>query len=152
MDEVIKTFLLSMAPVGELRFALPVAIGVYKLHWVLAYIITVAGNMVPVFLILVFLGSTSKWLSENSAFFRKFFDRFFERTKKKTEKQVNKYGCLALAIFVAAPLPLTGAWTGAVAAFLFGIPFKKAFPSIFYGVAVAGLIVLILTKTGIWLI
>ncbi len=62
---------------------------------------------------------------------------------------MKKYGQLALVAFVAVPLPLTGAWTASLVAFLFGIPFKKSFASISLGVITAGLIVTFITKTGI---
>lgn len=62
---------------------------------------------------------------------------------------MQKYGYPALIIFVAIPLPLTGAWTASLIAFLFGIPFKKSFASISSGVIIAGLIVTFITKTGI---
>ena len=62
---------------------------------------------------------------------------------------MEKYGYPALIVFVAIPLPMTGAWTGALIAFLFGIPFKKAFPLITLGIMIAGIIVLVISKTGI---
>ena len=152
MQEILKTFLLAMTPIGEIRVALPVAIAVYHINWVLAYFISVIGNLVPIVFLLLFLGPVSKWLSAKSVLFKKFFDWLFERTRRKNTKQIEKYGYLALVAFVAIPLPLTGAWTGAVIAFLFGIPFKKALPLITLGVAIAGLIVLTLTKIGLWVI
>ena len=62
---------------------------------------------------------------------------------------MTKYGYLGLILFVAIPLPFTGAWTGALVAFLFKIPFKKAFPLIATGVAIAGALVTLITKAGI---
>lgn len=152
MGDIVKTFLLAMMPIGEIRVALPIAIIIYKLNWVLAYIVSVLGNIFPIIFILLFLEPVSKWLSNNSKIFKRFFDWLFERTRRKNTKQIERYGYAALVIFIAIPLPLTGAWTGAVIAFLFGIPFKKALPLITLGVALAGLIVLTLTKIGIWAI
>ncbi len=141
-----------MTPVGEIRIALPIAIAVYHMNWVLAYIISVLGNIFPIIFILLFLEPVSKWLSDNFKIFKKFFDWLFKRTRRKSERQMEKYGYMALVIFIAIPLPLTGAWSGAVIAFLFGIPFKRALPLISLGIALAGLIVLTLTKIGIWVI
>jgi len=62
---------------------------------------------------------------------------------------MGKYGYPALVLFVAIPLPLTGAWTGSLIAFLFKIPFKIAFPLISLGVIIAGVIVLALSLAGI---
>jgi len=76
------------------------------------------------------------------------FDRFMERTRHKTEHYVKKYGYWGLAIFVAVPLPFTGAYTGALAAWFFGMDKWKAFWSIFIGVAIAGGIVLAVLLTG----
>ena len=64
---------------------------------------------------------------------------------------MEKYGAIALITFVAIPLPFTGAWTGSIGAFLFNIPFKKAFPLILLGVLISGAIMLLLTQTGLWL-
>ena len=78
-------------------------------------------------------------------FFDKFFTFLFERTRRKHSKKFEKWGALALITFVAIPLPITGGWSGALAAFVFGIPFKKALPLIFSGVIIAGVIVTGLT-------
>ena len=76
----------------------------------------------------------------------KFLNWLFERTRKKTKDKIEKYGDLALIIFVAIPLPNTGAWTGTLAAWLFGIPMKRALLNIFYGVLIAGVIVTMITS------
>ena len=149
MLEVVITFLLAMTPLGELRLAIPVGIGVYGLGEVLVYFIAVVGNLVPVVFLLLFLEPVSKWLSNKSSIFKRFFSWLFERTRKKYNSNIKKFGYGALAFFVAIPLPITGAWTGSLIAFLFGIPFKKAFLSITSGVMTAGIIVLFLTKAGI---
>lgn len=145
----IQTFLLAMTPVGELRIALPTALTIYHLDWQWAYLISVIGNLVPVVFFLLFLEPLSKWLSKNFRIFQRFFAWLFERTRKKYNSRMEKYGYPALVIFVAIPLPITGGWTGALIAFLFGISFKKAFPLIALGIMIAGGIVLGLTQTGI---
>ena len=153
MLDILKIFLMAMAPVGELRVALPVGILAYGLEDHIAFLVSVLGNLVPVFFLLLLLGPISRFLSQNCIVFEKFFNWLFERTRRKTGAKITKYGAIALIGFVAIPLPFTGAWTGAIAAFLFGIPLKKAFPLISLGVIIAGVIVLILTKVGaLWLI
>lgn len=142
MPEQIYTFLLAMTPVGELRAALPMALEIFKLPIWQAYLFSVAGNIVPVFLILWLLGPFSGYL-RRFKIFDKFFKWLFEHTRRKTEKKYLIYGELALALFVAIPLPITGAWTGSIAAFLFGIPYRRAVLFIGLGVAIAGIIVLI---------
>lgn len=152
MISLLKTFLLAMTPVGELRVSLPIALSIYSLDWRLALFVSIIGNMVPVIFLLLLLGPVSQWLSNNSLTFKRFFDWLFERTRKKTSLRMERYGDIALISFVAVPLPLTGAWTGAIAAFLFGVPFKRAFALILSGVIIAGVIVLLLIETGLlWL-
>ena len=137
----VATFIISMLPISELRGAIPVAIGVYNLNPAEAYFIAVVGNMVPVIFILKYINPVSKYLMSKSKFFNKFFTYLFERTRKKHNGKFEKWGALALITFVAIPLPVTGGWSGALAAFVFGIPFKKALPLIFLGVIIAGIIV-----------
>ena len=137
----VATFIISMLPISELRGAIPVAIGVYNLNPAEAYFIAVVGNMVPVIFILKYINPVSKYLMSKSKFFNKFFTYLFERTRKKHNGKFEKWGALALITFVAIPLPVTGGWSGALAAFVFGVPFKKALPLIFLGVIIAGIIV-----------
>lgn len=147
--EEIKTFLLAMAPIGELRISLPVALTIYRLDWLSAYLISVLGNLVPIVLLLLFLEPVVFWLSKNFQIFQKFFSWIFERTRKKYNFKMEKYGHLALLVFVAIPLPLTGGWTASLIAFLYGIPFKIAFRLISLGIMLAGLIVLMAVLAGI---
>lgn len=149
MTETLVTLLLAMTPLGELRLAIPVGLGIYHLNEFLVYFIAVIGNLIPVVFLLFLLGPVSSWLASQSNIFKRFISWLFERTRKKYDSRIQKYGYPALALFVAIPLPVTGAWTGSLIAFLFGIPFKKAFSAISLGVAAAGVIVLILTKAGI---
>jgi uncharacterized membrane protein len=149
MNSEWQTFLLAMIPIGELRISIPIALTTYNLDWLSTYFFSVIGNLIPVALLLRFLGPISGWLSENSKIFQRFFSWLFERTRKKYNQSTEKYGCLALTIFVAIPFPFTGGWTGALIAFLFGIPFKLAFPLIALGVMTAGGIVLAITQAGI---
>jgi len=138
-----------MAPIGELRIAIPLGLIVYNLDAVLVYLISVIGNLVPIILLLLFLKPISNWLSKKFKIFQLFFTWLFERTRKRYNHKIEKYGYLALVAFVAIPLPVTGGWTGAIVAFLFDIPFKKAFPLMTLGIMIAGIIVLAISKTGI---
>ena len=134
-------FIISMLPISELRGAIPVAIGVYNLDPIQTYFISVIGNVIPVIFILKYLEPVSKCLMSKYEFFNKFFTNLFEHTRRKHNGKFEKWGALALITFVAIPLPVTGGWSGALAAFVFGIPFKKALPLIFLGVMIAGVIV-----------
>lgn len=149
MAPEIQTFLLAMTPVGELRVAIPMGLTFYKLNPAAVYFLSVLGNIFAVFLILTFLGAFSRWTSRNIYFFNRFFSWLFSQTREKHYDKVNKYGLYLLPFFVAIPLPLTGGWTAALIVFVFGMPFKKAFPLISLGVLLAGLIVLMITFAGI---
>jgi len=141
----IATFVLSMLPIGELRGAIPIAVGLYDLAPWPAYVAAVVGNMVPVFFILWLLDPLIKWLSGRSELLERFFDWLLEHTRKKVTKQIQLYGEIALVFFVAIPLPFTGAWTGALAAYLFKIPPRLAIPLIFVGILISGIIVTTVT-------
>ncbi|MDV0446563.1 hypothetical protein MsAg5_04080 [Methanosarcinaceae archaeon Ag5] len=145
----IVVMFLSMVPVVELRGAIPVGIGLFGMNPIVVFVLSVIGNMIPVFFIFYFLDPVSKFLSKHSKLFAKFFDWLFSRAEKKGKKNIERYKDLALMVFVGIPLPLTGAWTGTVIALVFGYPFKNAFISIFLGVIIAGIIMTILTMTGV---
>lgn len=137
--ESIQVILLAMIPFGELRASIPIAIGVYDMSIAQAFVLSVIGNMLPVVPLLLFLDPVSNWLRRYSIFDR-FFNWLFARTRRHSER-MEKYGALGLTPFVAIPLPVTGAWTGCAAAFVFGIRFRYAFPTILAGVIIAGIIV-----------
>lgn len=141
----LAVILVSMIPIAELRVGLPLALAAYQLPWSEAVILSVLGNMIPIFFILKLIGPVSGWLSKNFKIFEKFFTWLFGRTRSKIVRQYEKYGLWALAIFVAIPLPMTGAWTGALAAWLFGVDFKKSLFFIFLGVIGASAIVFLAT-------
>ena len=141
----LATVMLAALPVGELRGALPVALLVYRLPVFEAVALSILGNMLPVYFLLMFFEGAAEWLSKRSEFANRVLERLYERTRLKLHDRVRKYGYWALALFVAIPLPVTGAWTGALAAFVFGLPRKKSFMAILAGVCVSALIVTGLT-------
>jgi uncharacterized membrane protein len=137
-------FFISMLPVSELRGAIPLGIEVYNIHPVFNAIIAVVGNIIPIIFILLLLPKLHEWLLH-----QKFVGTLLQKKLKKTEEKFkgkySKYGAVALILFVATPLPFTGAWTGSLAAFIFDIEFKKSFPLILIGVCVAAVIVSLVT-------
>ncbi len=134
----VSTFVVAMLPVFELRGAIPLALGLGLDPWQ-AYFLAVIGNIVPVIPLLLFLGPVSEYLRRFRAW-DSFFNWLFARTRKRSDL-IEKLEVIGLIIFVAVPLPVTGAWTGTAAAFLFDIPFKHALPAIIAGVMIAGAIV-----------
>ena len=145
MFEEIKTILIAMTPVGELRASIPIALNIFHLSIEKALIFSIIGNLIPVVLLLKFLKIVSGFLSHKSYYFNRFFAWLFERTRKNNQKHFKHWKEYALVILVAIPLPFTGAWTGSLCAFVFGIPFKKAFPLVSLGVIIAGIIVTLIT-------
>ena len=148
INDIVKIFLTAMTPIGELRASIPLGLTILHQPWFLVFVISVIGNMIPPVFILWLFPKVSGWLMSHSKLMNQFLNWLFERTRKKAHDKIEKYGDLALIIFVAIPLPNTGAWTGTLAALLFGIPMKRALPNILYGVIIAGVIVTIIT-TGL---
>lgn len=137
----LATLLIATLPIAELRASLPIALGIYKLPILSAYFWSVLGNLLPVLFLAYFLEPISQYLIKNSKIGERFFTWLFERTRKKFTHKFLKYGQYALIVFVAIPLPVTGGWTGTIAAFLFGIPRWRAMGFITIGVLIAGVIV-----------
>jgi len=143
--------MIAMLPIFELRGSIPVAIGVLEMPWWETYIFSVIGNMIPVPFILL-LSDPVVRLFSRFKYGKKFFDRVLEKTRKRTGKKIERYESLALVLFVAIPLPVTGAWTGAIAAWLFDIEFKKAIVCVFFGVLIAGAVVTAVYHTARFLL
>lgn len=144
----LATFLIAMIPIGELRAALPIALLKFNLPIGSALFFSVAGNLVPMFLVIYLLKYVEKF-ARRFPIGTRFLDWLFARTHRKFVKDYEKYGAAALALFVAIPLPMTGAWTGSIAAWLFGIPKTYAFSAITAGVIAAAVIVVFATLGGL---
>ena len=141
----VTILIISMLPIFELRGGIPCGFAL-NLVWWKTYLMSVLGNMIPVVPLLLFLDPVSNWLRRRVDMADSFFEWLFARTRRKTEAGIRKYGIFfGLMVFVAIPLPITGAWTGCVAAFLFGIKFRYSFPAVFMGVLIASVIVSLLT-------
>ncbi len=134
--------LLALLPISELRGAIPFAVIRGENLLTAALICTAINALVP--LVAFLFLSTFHRLFYRWGFYRNFFDRFVEKTRRKIHPQVEKYGYWGLLIFVAIPLPVTGAWTGTLGAWILGMGRKRAIAAIAGGVVVAGIIVTIL--------
>lgn len=133
-------------PIAELRGSIPLGLS-FGMPISKAFLLSVIGNIIPVAPALFLLEPVSNKLRKFKSWAR-FFNWLFERTKKKADT-IQKYEALGLAIFVAIPLPMTGAWSGVMAASLFKIRFRYAFIAITAGVIFAGLIVAAFCMLGI---
>ena len=139
------TLIIAASPIAELRGAIPVAIAM-NAPPVKTFFIAVIGNLIPVVPLLVLLGPISSKL-RRFRLWHSFFEGLFNRTKRRASI-VQRWGSIGLVLFVALPLPMTGAWTGCVAASLFKIRFRYAFLAVTLGVIIAGVVVTILTLLG----
>lgn len=140
--------IISMLPISELRGGIPIAITIFKFPVFKAFIICVISNILIAIPILLFLESITKFLMKFK-FSGRLLQRLFERTKSRTGI-IEKYKILGLALFVGIPLPITGAWTGSIAASILNMKFKDAIMGICIGVLMAGIIITTLTLFGIW--
>jgi uncharacterized membrane protein len=148
LSKELITVILAMLPVAELRLSLPLAITVFHMSWYEAFGLSVLGNLIPVPFLLLFFDAVSKLVQKNRLG-KRFIDWLLSRTAKKTGS-IEKYKHLGLIVFVAIPLPLTGAWTASLAAYILGLKFRSAFIDIILGVVGAGIIVTALTLLGWW--
>lgn len=146
VSDILVVLGIAASPIAELRVAIPVAIIQYHFLWYQALPLAIIGNMLPVPFILLFLNTASRLLSK-VGFFDRILNWLFEHARKRG-RLVERYERIGLALFVAIPLPVTGAWTGSLAAVLFGLKFKHAILSIFIGVVIAGIIVTCATVLG----
>ncbi|MFQ5848359.1 MAG: COG2426 family protein [Candidatus Methylomirabilales bacterium] len=147
----LATFLIASLPISELRGAIPIALGVYKLPLWSALLWAVLGNLAPIPIILKGLEPVSNFLRQRSRIWEGFFHWLFARTRRKGERYFQVYKEVGLILFVAVPLPVTGAWTGSVAAFLFGISLGRSFLLITLGVLIAASVVTSATLGVSWL-
>jgi len=145
-SNVLAVLAIAASPISELRGAIPVAITVFHFPWYYAFLLAVIGNLLPVPFILLFFDAFSKLLGK-IGIFERMLQWFFKHTRRRG-KIIERYERIGLTLFVAIPLPITGAWTGSVVAVLFGLRFKHALLSIFIGILIAGTIVTCATLLG----
>ncbi|MEF2700492.1 MAG: small multi-drug export protein, partial [Oscillospiraceae bacterium] len=131
IGKIIMTFLISMVPVVELRGAIPIGVA-HGLNFWVAIAVSIVGNLVPVPFIIIFIRKIFAWLRTKSAWLNNLVTRLENRALKKTDT-VRKFKFWGLFIFVAIPLPGTGAWTGALVAAMLEMRVKDAFPAIALG-------------------
>ncbi len=146
-NTLLVTIALSFLPISELRGAIPFAVarGTPLLE---ATAIAVACNVLVGPVAFVFL-ETFHRLLYRWAFYARVFDRFVAKARAKVKEKVEKYGYLGLMLFVAVPLPVTGAWTGALGAWILGMGRRKAMRAVAAGVLVSGMIVSLIVGFGV---
>ncbi len=138
--EIALTLLATVLPISELRGGIPLGISLGLNPWFTFFIAVVANALIffPIFFILRLF--YDKLLSRIPL-----FNKYLDSLRKRGKPRVDKYGFWGLFLFVAVPLPLTGAYTGTILAWLLDMDWKKAFPAVGLGVVVAGIVVLLIT-------
>lgn len=147
VKEYFWIFFISMVPIVELRGAVPAGLAM-GLPVIPTYIVSVIGNMLPVPVILLFAKAVLLWCTKLPGGLGRFFMKIYDKGVKAGEKMQAKAGrgiYWALFLFVAIPLPGTGAWTGSLIAAMMEMHVKEAFPPIALGVVTAGIIVAVVT-------
>ena len=140
----LKVILFSALPIIEIRGGIPLALSL-GFNNLPAYLLSAVGNIIiiyPIFLMLNLLGEFFKKTPVLNTLFSKSTKRVLKR-----KDQYLKYGKYVLYLFVAIPLPTTGAWTACLAAYIFNIPFKDSFWIISIGVLTSGGIIMILSHS-----
>lgn len=143
MKEILMTFLMAMVPVIELRGAIPYGV-LQGLSIGEALAVSIAGNLAPIPVLIVFTRRVFEWLKGKSTHLNRLVLKLEAKAESKKET-VEKWEFLGLVILVAIPLPGTGAWTGALVAAMMDMRLKRAFPAVVIGVIIAGIIVSIVT-------
>ena len=129
----------SMIPIIELRGAIPLGAAL-GMPWWLNYICAVVGNMIPIPFILLFIRKVIAWMTNSGVGFFNKIGGFLTRKAEKNRAKIEKYSFWGVCLFVAIPLPITGAWTGSLVAAMIDMKFWKALLSCLLGVMIAGVI------------
>ena len=143
IGSLMMTLLIAMTPVLELRAAIPAGV-IAGLDLRLVVATAIIGNLIPIPFIIVFIRRIFKWMQTKSERLAQVVKRMEAKAERKKDK-VLRYEFWGLMLFVAIPLPGTGAWTGALIAAMLDMQLKRAFPAIAAGVVMAALIVTVAT-------
>jgi len=146
LEVILISILLSLLPIAELRGGIPYAI-LKDIHPLVAYFVCCLSNILVYPIVLIFLEYFHKHFLKIK-YYQYLFDKFVERTRKKTQKKIEKWGFWGIMVFVMIPLPVTGAYTGSFAAWIFNINKRKSFFAVSLGVFIAGIIVTAIVLTG----
>jgi len=148
MNNIIQLILVTFIPGLELRASIPYGITVLGMPWIKVVIITFITNILLGPIVYILLNQFVHIVIKIN-FFNKIYEKFVIRTQHKIKNKVEKYGELGLALFIGVPLPGSGVYTGALAAFILGLNFKKFLIATVIGVFIAGILVTIATLTGV---
>lgn len=145
IQEILTAFLMAASPILECRGAIPYGVLV-GLDPATVFSASFLGNILPVPFLLLFLNRFERWVMGmgQGNWLRRVYVQYIERLRKRAKPTMDRYGLLGLAIFVAVPLPLTGAWTASLLSYLLGMEIKRSLAVIVVGALVACVIVMAL--------
>lgn len=144
----LATIVLSAAPITESRLTIPVAIGVWHLPPVSAYLFAMIGNAIPFFPIYFGFRAAKRFAEVYAAWSVAWFDRALDHAKRKIGNRYEQYGLIAIFILSSLPLPGAGLWSASLIAVALELPWKRAMIAVLGGMLVMGGIVLALTFAG----
>lgn len=137
-------FIISILPILELRGGL-IAASILNVKPMIAYIICIIGNTIPVPFILLFINKILDWMRNSKIKILNKISFWLDKKARKNKEKIEKYGYLGLILFVGIPLPGTGAWTGCLAASVLEMNRKKSFLSVMAGIIMASIIMMLLS-------
>ena len=146
--QILIGLLLTVFPLIELRGGLPVIVEYTVRNGISVwpyFLIVLILNVLLILLIFMFFDFFHE-IFMRMKWYRSLVGRALRRVQKNVDRlkvRMDKWGYLALMLFVAVPLPGTGAWTGTIVAWIMGLNRLKSFVAIAAGVIIAGLIILL---------
>ena len=138
--EYLKVFLLSMLPLIELRGSIPFGILILNLNPILVYIVSILGNILIGFFLILFLKFLFNLLKRFNV-----INWYFSYSKNKVKRKISKYGFLGLILFIGIPLPGTGVYTGVLGSFMLSIKIKRIILGIIFGSIISATITTLIT-------
>lgn len=145
MNPQLSTFFLSMVPGTESDAVIPLAVTIWHLSYLRAFIFSILGNAVPFFVVYFGLDWLHAFCVRHLPRLVAPIDRAIEHTKKRLGKAYATYGAIALCIYIALPIPFTGVWSASIAASVFRVPFKSAAAGVLSGMVLGAIIVVLIT-------
>ncbi len=138
----IYTFILAMSPVVESRGAVPYGV-LAGIDPSIVVLLSIAGNMLPVPFLLLTLSKIEQLIitRPEGSRIRTLYLRYIGNLRSRAKEKIDRYGFFGVMLFVAVPVPGSGAWTGSLVAHLFGLEKKKALVAIMFGAVEAALII-----------
>jgi uncharacterized membrane protein len=152
MQDALLVILAAMTPLGELRASVPLGIVRFEMGWPLVYVLSVLGNLLPVPVLLWGLRTVGEPLERSDTLAGRLMRWRTHRVEAMWGERVRRHGPWAVALIVAIPFPLTGAWTGTLALWALRVPVRSGLAAIAAGVLIAGVVVTALTLAGVGLV